>query len=199
MNLEYNLTRRFIVQTCEGREHYAQYLKEHIPELIVNYDDFTDSGAFKSTAWQNYLRGLLLAGTDPTVQMDDDIILCDDFYSKINNIIDQQPNDVIQFFSMRKDDLSIGSRYIAGSRFMMNQCVYLPKNMAQSIYLHAFEYEKNPHDFFVPIDLVMADFFKKNKIRYWNVVPNLVDHRIGKSAIDARRSSRRQSLTFKFQ
>lgn len=198
MDLEYNLTRRFIVQTCKGREHYAQYLQEYIPELIVNYDDFTDSGAFKSTAWQNYLRGLLLAGIDPTVQMDDDIILCDNFYSKINNIIDQRPNDVIQFFSMRKDDLSIGSRYIAGSRFMMNQCIYLPKNMARSIYLHALEYEKNPHDFFVPIDLVMADFFKKNKIRYWNVVPNLVDHRIGKSAIDARRSSKRQSLTFKF-
>ena len=41
------------------------------------------------------------------------------------------------------------------------------------------------------------DFSKDIKIKYWNVCPNLVDHKIMKSRIDPRRSSKRQSFTFK--
>lgn len=197
MNLEKNLIPLFIMQTCKGREQYVIENKNKIPNLIVNYDDFEDPGVFCSTAWKNYMRGLKIAGDEATVQMDDDIILCDNFYEKILNEINKRPNDVIQFFSMRKDDLTIGSRYISGARFMMNQCVYLPAGLAKKIYDFSKEYEKNPHDTMVPIDLVMATYFKQKKIKYWNCVPNLVDHIEGKSAIDKRRSSKRQSLTFK--
>ena len=45
-------------------------------------------------------------------------------------------------------------------------------------------------------DIMMADFFKMHKVKYWNVVPNLVDHKVMKSRIDPRRSSKRQSFTF---
>ncbi len=44
---------------------------------------------------------------------------------------------------------------------------------------------------------MVADFLKERHMRYYIHVPSLVEHRIGKSLIDPRRSSRRQSLTFR--
>ena len=73
--------------TCKGREHLAQRIKDQLPEVIINFDDFTDSGKFTTTAWYNYKRGWELAGDEPCVQMDDDIILTSDFKNKIDDRI----------------------------------------------------------------------------------------------------------------
>lgn len=187
---------KIIVNTCKGREQFVEYLKERIPDLIVNFDDFTDTGKFKSTAFFNYQRGWKLAGSDATVHLDDDILLCNNFTKKINEVISQRPNDVIQFFSMRKKDLEIGSRYENGANFMMQQCYYLPKGMSESIYNFSNEYYNKTNDKYCPSDGCMAEFFKRNKVKYWIHIPNLVDHRVAKSMI-GNRSSKRQSKTFK--
>lgn len=186
----------FIMQTCSGREHYVGENASKIPGLIINKDDFTDDNEFITTAWKNYLRGWQIAGDSPTVQMDDDIILCDRFYEHCISIITERPQDVIQFFSMRKDDLIKGSRYEPGYKFLMQQCYYLPAGMAGELYRFAKEYENSMTERGCPTDIAMQQFFKTHKIKYWNVVPNLVDHRIGKSAINPTRSSKRISLTF---
>ncbi len=129
---------------------------------------------------------------------EDDILLCDNFLNKINKAINERPNDVIQFFSMRKKDITEGSRYELGSNFLMHQCYYLPKGMSKKIYNYSFEFEDSceQDEHISPNDLVTRYYFKENKIKYWLHVPSLVDHRIAKSAIDPRRSSKRQSLTF---
>ena len=54
-------------------------------------------------------------------------------------------------------------------------------------------YEENPN----AMDFLVRDFLKDNKHKYWLVIPNLVQHQEGKSVIDPRRSSKRQSLYFK--
>jgi len=190
---------KFIMMTCDMRSERIDYYKKEIPNLILNKDDFPKeaSGKFNSTAWNNYLRGWELAGENPTVQMDDDIVLCNNFFNKINWIISLHPEDVIQFFSMRKDDLSIGTRYINGSKFMMQQCYYLPAGVAKGILSLKDEwYENGKEGDKAPTDLMMAEYFKRNKIKYLNYCPNLVDHIEGKSSIDSRRSSRRVSKTF---
>ena len=73
---------KFIMMTCDMRSERIEYYKNEIPDLILNKDDFPKkaSGKFTSTAWNNYLRGWELAGENPTVQMDDDIVLCDNFF-----------------------------------------------------------------------------------------------------------------------
>ena len=190
---------KYIMQTCLGRLKDETVYTNQIPGLIINKDDFPKeaSGKFKSTAWNNYLRGWELAGENPTVQFDDDIILCNNFFTKLNKVINENPNDVIQFFSMRIDDTRIGTRYVPGSKFMMQQCYYLPKGIAKGILESAPQYYTNCKDGHrAPTDLMMAEYFKKNKIKYLNYCPNLVDHAIMVSAIDSRRSSKRQSLTF---
>ena len=190
---------KFIMMTCDGREDFANYVIDRIPKLLISYDTFTDAGKFKNTSYRNAQQAWKMAGDDACVQLEDDIILCDNFVSKCIYVINQRPNDVIQFFSMRKKDLTEGSRYENGSNFLMHQCYYLPKGMAKEIYKYSIEFENEckQDEHISPNDLVTRYYFQKNKIKYWLHVPSLVDHRIAKSSIDSRRSSKRQSLTFK--
>ena len=190
---------KFILMTCDGREEFAQYVKDRIPKVLVSYDTFTDPGKFKNTSYRNAQQAWKMAGDDSCVQLEDDILLCDDFVKKCINAINERPNDVIQFFSMRKKDLTEGSRYENGSNFLMHQCYYLPKGMAKKIYEYSIEFEEQckQDEHISPNDLVTRYYFQKNKIKYWVHVPSLVDHRVAKSSIDPRRSSKRQSLTFK--
>ena len=131
--------------------------------------------------------------------MEDDIILCDNFYNKIMKVIAERPHDVIQFYSMRKKDLTVGSRYEYGGNFLCHLCYYLPQGMAKEVYKHSLEFEDSCEygEHRSPNDLVTRSYFQKHKIKYWLHIPNLVDHKVGKSMIDPRRSSKRQSLTFK--
>lgn len=190
---------KFIVMTCDGREDFIEYLSDNVKGLIVNHDDFPKDNPLVPPAWLNYQRGWQLAGESPTVQMDDDIIVTSDFRAKVLSEIHKRPNEVIQFFTMRKADLTIGSRYEHGSKFLMQQCYYLPAGMAKLVYEQSFvNAEKLGGNMVgVPTDTVVADVMRRLKMSYWVVVPNLVDHRVAKSAIDKRRSSKRQSLTFK--
>jgi GR25 family glycosyltransferase involved in LPS biosynthesis len=188
---------KYILTTCEGREHLAANIKAQIPEAIVNFDDFNDSGKFTSTAWFNYQRGWKLAGDSPCVQMDDDIILTSNFKEKITAVIEKYPNDIIQFFSMRKKDIDIGTRMETLSNFMMQQCYYLPCGVAAKIYEFSREFYEYTEDRFCPSDFVISDWGKRNKRTYVIYCPNLVDHMDTVSKIDKRRSSKRQSKTFK--
>jgi hypothetical protein len=133
------------------------------------------------------------------VQMEDDIILCANFQERCVAEIRQRPDELIQFFSMRKKDLTEGSRHIAGYSYLMNQCFYLPLGIAELALACFDEFERQRTDNHVGgTDSLIQYALKKSKLRYYNVVPNLVDHEVGTSAIDSRRSSRRQSLTFKY-
>lgn len=179
---------RFIMRTV-GDVDLTEYTSQ-IPNLEICKDT-------TKNAMDTFKKSLEMVGESASVNMEDDIILCKDFYNEIIKEIKKRPNDVIQFFSMRGDDLKVGSRYINGSLFMMNQCFYLPKGMSKELLEYMEEwsrYGEHPTGY----DILMADFFKKNKIKYWNVCPNLVDHKVCKSRINVRRSSKRQSLTFKY-
>ena len=178
---------RFIMRTTDEKL-CEPYLKD-IPNLEVCKDR-------KHDAMDTFRYSLEMTGEDACVNMEDDIVLCKDFMDKIMKEIEKRPNDVIQFFSMRNDDLTIGSRYIPGRTFCMNQCFYLPPGMSKELlaYMDIWDrYEEEPNAY----DYLMADYFKEHKIKYWNVCPNLVDHLPVKSRINPRRSTKRQSFTFK--
>lgn len=163
--------------------------KEAIPRLEIARDR-------KRDAMDTFRLSLEMAGDSPCVHLEDDIVLCSHFTDRVEAEIAKRPNDVIQFFSMRKDDLTVGSRYINGSLFCMNQCYYIPAKMGTALlaYMDVWDrYDDEPTAY----DYLMADFFKLNKIKYWNVCPNLVDHLPVKSRINPRRSTKRQSFTFK--
>ena len=171
-----------------------EHLKASIPRLIVVEDRIRN-------AMDTFRLGLAEAGTEASLQMQDDIILCKDFMQQVEAEIKQHPNDVIQFFSRKERDAELGSRYMAGRTFMFNQCVYFPAGISADLLKYAENpkigiwrgWDKDP----TGDDLIVADYLRINKRKYWLVVPNLCDHAQTESLINSRRSRYRQSLTFK--
>lgn len=193
---------KIIISTCKGRETMVAGLEEQIPSAIINYDDFpkeiTQQGNFSSTAWYNLQRAWNLAGESACLFLQDDIILTSDFERKVQEAISKYPNMVINFFSMRKKDLEQGTRVENGATFMYALAYYLPEGMSSKIYAASKIFEKETTEKWICADdSYIAIFLKSKKMKYVIHVPSLVEHRVAVSAIDKRRSSKRQSLTFK--
>jgi len=179
---------KWIVKAVPERADCVEYLQRHIPKLRVCWDE-------KRCAIDTFKRSLEMAGDDRCVHLEDDIWLTTDFTKKAIKEINTRPDAVIQFFSMRKKDLEIGSRW--DNNFLMNQCVYFPRGHSR-LMLEFFDgwWEQNQEDHPNGTDQMVCDFLKARREKYWIHVPNLVDHRQQKSVIDPRRSSKRMSKTF---
>jgi hypothetical protein len=179
---------RIIIKAVPSRQWMVDYLVSRIPHAEVCMDRNRD-------AFDTFNRALAMAGEDAAVHMEEDVILTRDFLTKIESVIAARPNTFIQFFSMRGADLTVGSRW--DRDFLMNQCFYAPPGYSRAI----LEYYPSWSEKWLAAhpngtDLMVRHFLKSRRERYWIHVPSLVDHRIARSEIDHRRSSRRQSLTF---
>jgi len=178
-----------MVTAHPARQEFVSYLKEQIPDLIVVMDQ-------DSNAMHTYLRALEMTGQNPCVILEDDVELTGNFCAKLDAAISERPDRVIQFFSMRKADIEIGSRWDTGSRFMMNQCTYFPAGYAAALRAFRETWDKREVQWRSGKDLLVAAFLKSRRERYWIHVPSLVQHRVTRSIIDRRRSMFRRSLTF---
>ena len=177
---------RIIVRAVRDRIGYIEYLQENLPEAEFCFD--TDRNAMHT-----FLSALKMAGDEPVVHMEEDVLIAPNFKSRLEAAIAERPDTVIQFFSMRKADLEVGSRM--DGNFLMGQCFYLPAGYSRKILEFYPTWEDLPkHP--TGLDTMVGAFLKKRKEKYWIHIPNLVDHRIGASAIDPRRSSKRISKTF---
>ena len=179
---------QYIICTVEERKEYVDEVKKVIPNLIEVKDECRSH-------MDTYRRAMMRSQNKATVFLEDDIILTSNFIEKIESAINERPTDVIQFFSMRKADIEVGSRY--DNNFIANLCFYVPKNFTYK-YLKFFNewIPKNPQDP-TASDLAFRAYLKKIKKRYWIHVPNLVEHREVKSVINPKRSTKRQSKTFR--
>ena len=169
------------------RQPIVEYLAMHIPNLEVVWD--TEGHAFHT-----FLAACVAAGDEPCVRLEDDVVLTKNFETKIQAVVDQVPANIVQFFSRSKYDGVKGSRWKGGGTFSMNQCYYLPAGM--STRLHRYYHDGWTRRVEDPMgyDTMMAEMLKGE--RYWVQVPSLVNHVVGKSAIDYRRAHTRQSTTF---
>lgn len=142
-----------------------------------------------------FLKVLSTAGEDPVIVLQDDVQLVEGWREAIEDVIAEHPDDVCQFFSLRKSDLTEGARYVAGSNYLMNQCYYLPATYARQIGEYAQQFfADNPGH--TGDDTAIGKWLASRKERYWHHVPSLVQHYQWPSAINGRRSSKRQSPTF---
>ena len=148
---------KYIAMTCQGREWMLDHHRKQIPELEVAFDHFEDTG-LNDKAYQNFIQSLEMADPEQgSIHMEDDIFLTRDFKAKAEKAIAERPDDVIQFFSMRKKDLSEGSRYEYGRTFCMNQCFYLPAGMAGKLATHLKTFNIERKELGSPYDIGMAD------------------------------------------
>mgnify|MGYP003625958657 FL=1 len=180
---------KILIKAVPSRVEFIEYLKKNLPQAEFCMDE-------KQSAIHTFLKSLRMSSNEPCIHMEEDVIITQNFYEKIHKVISEKPNNFIQFFSMRKKDITEGSRW--DNNFLMNQCYYSPKNYSKQMLEYfptwaAKKLKDHPNG----TDQMICDWLKDRKEKYWIHCPSLVDHRIAKSVIDPRRSSKRQSLTFK--
>lgn len=176
-----------VIRTCEGREEYLAYLVKRIPGAIVVKDKTRN-------AMDTFRSALEVVGDGRSVHMEDDVILTEGFLDKLKEGIGDGSN-VVQFFSIRRSDQTLGTRTEPGRTFLMGQCFYLPSGMSAEILRFSRNWpglDLHP----TGLDTMIGDFLRIRKMKYVMHVPSLVQHRKCRSAIDPRRSSSRQSPTF---
>jgi hypothetical protein len=146
-------------------------------------------------AMTTFLTALGYVGDDAALHLEDDIELTAGFNDKAAAVLAEHPDDVVQFFSNRAGDVTVGSRWEPGRSFMMNQCFYLPAGMSRDLLAYAPTWrrrEEHPTGY----DLMLADFLKDAGLLYWLHVPSLVQHMPWRSEINSRRSAVRASRTY---
>jgi hypothetical protein len=180
---------RYIVTAMPQRLESVKELKFQIPHLEIVWDRHKD-------AMETFLRACAESGDDGVIRLEDDVEVTSNFCVKAEAIIEQIPNTVIQFFSRRKEDATIGSRWRSGATFLCNPCFYTPPSVNKGILEFAPQWKELNPQHPTGTDLLVAGYLKSQGMRYWNHVPSLVQHRIMKSLIYPSRSSKRQSTTF---
>lgn len=181
---------RIIIKAVPGhRQADAEYLQQHLPAAEWCWDE-------TRSHMDTFMRSLTLAGGDACVHMEDDVILTQNFTEQLHQEIATRPDVVIQFFSRRSKDLTEGSRW--DNSFIMNQCSYFPPGYSAAIAEHFAAWKAGGHLAKDPngSDLMIRHWLRSRRERYWIHVPNLVEHRVARSLINSRRSTKRQSLTF---
>jgi len=181
---------RYLVRSVPQREGWLPALQAEIPDLEIVRDRTRNS-------LDTFLLTLLTAGDDPVVLMEDDIEPCRGLQAKVEAEIAKRPQCVVNFFSRRKEDLTIGSRWMSGREYLYNQCVYMPPGYCRRIYEFCPLWKERTDHPKGGTDSMVADWLKATKQRWWVHVPSLVQHRVSVSAIDPRRARARQSPTFR--
>jgi hypothetical protein len=127
-----------------------------------------------SDRFSTFLDALKAAKGRASLHMEASVYLAPDFKQVVDREVAEKPDKVIQFFSMRKDDVEKGSRY--DSSFMMTSCFYLPEGKAEELYEYTVawktepQHKDNPH-----YDEAIASWIKYTKEKYWICCPNPVD------------------------
>lgn len=145
-------------------------------------------------AWHTWSMVLGSLGDGAGIVLEDDALPVPGWLTLAERAVEEHPDDLIQFFSLRKSDIAKGSGYRPASSFLMNQCLYYPPGFARDLLAFSRNWhEENRHEHPTGYDICTADFLKSRKQRYWMHVPSLVDHEKWRSEINSRRPRNRQA------
>jgi hypothetical protein len=180
---------RYIVRAMPEREQFLAPIRAELPALEVVWDR-------SRNAIETWLAALECAGNDAAIHLEDDILPTRGLLAKLDRAIIEHPDHVIQFFSLRRADRQLGSRWMAGSSFLMLQCCHLPPGYSAELLAYYPHWPRRHTEPGGP-DVHIKDWLvHRGGERYWLHVPSLVQHLAVRSLIDPRRSSHRQSPTF---
>lgn len=178
------------VPWAQKRIHNIGLIKRQVPDLEIVWDE-------KEDPFDTWTRLLEIAGDDPIIVLEDDVVLAPEWQTRVEEAIAEHPHDVIQFFSVKKKDAKEGSRWMPGSSFLMNQCHYFPAGDAARLRVFLDHWQQmDPEYARTGHDEGTARWLQSEKRRYWLHVPSLVQHESWVSEINSRRPRNRQSATF---
>ena len=152
---------------------------------------------FAGNAMETFLKSCEMSKDEDSLNMEDDIILTENFLAKAMEQINMTPAMFISFFTL-KNSIEKTSM-VAGRTFCMHQCVYQPAWLNKGVleYYPTWKETKRGKENPTGNDLLVADYLASKSMNYILYQPSLVQHMIMKSRINPKRSTKRQSKTFK--
>ncbi len=162
----------YFLRTVPGeRQEIVTYIKDRIPSVQLAKDGW--GSAFINMMMSYHIQSM--AGVD-AVHLEDDIVLTQDFEEKVAEAVEGKRGQIVQLFSIKhKRDQALGSRWESSSTFSMNQCYCVPGVMAEALVAFHSGWQKRSSTG-GGCDLVLREFMKAYRIRYFLHVPSLVQH-----------------------
>lgn len=117
-------------------KYFVRTTEERTFDYDLNYELLVDKEKKPVESFINQLRYISQYNS---VLLEDDLILCENFKDKIEDVIRQYPNDIINFFYNPTSYFT--THYV--TKYCWNQCTYYPKDIALKI---ADEMEKIYND-----------------------------------------------------
>jgi len=113
-------------------KYFVRTTNDRIFEYNLEYETLVD---LERKPVKSFIEQLKYISQWNSVLLEDDLILCKDFKARIEGVIKQYPDKVINFFTRPNDWYTTH----ASNNFLYNQCTYYPKGLAMDI---ALEMEK---------------------------------------------------------
>lgn len=121
---------RYFIRTTGERKLDESISRELGEDYTLLVDTEHNSG-------KAYLEQMLIISEYPSVFMEDDIILCKDFKNRIEKVINEHPDEIINFFTFPTTYMKTSVQNF----HCYNQCCYFPKGLPKK--LHDTIFEKN--------------------------------------------------------
>lgn len=139
----------------------------------VNYDlDYIELCDTKNEYIQSYIDALYKISDYNAVLLEDDCVLCKNFKEEIEKVINEHPNDIINFFSF--PDRYITSHY--STKFNYNQCTYFPKGIIKTFIPDMQERYNTHKNIFKSYGSLLNIMLALNGIAHYVYRPCLVQH-----------------------
>ena len=107
-------------------KYFVRTTEERTFDYDLNYELLVDKEKKPVESFINQLRYI---SQYDSVLLEDDLILCENFKGKIEEVIKQYPNDIINFFY--KPTTYFTTHYT--TKYCWNQCTYYPKGVALTV------------------------------------------------------------------
>jgi hypothetical protein len=153
--------------------------------------------------YDTFLSALEYAAGAPAIHLEDDVALTSSWREKVEAVVCEHSNEVIQFFSRHGDDADKGPRRMPASTFWWSTCFYVPARFSRSLASFGRGWDSEgyalAHDTRGTrpmFDVMVHAFLAQTRETYWLHVPSLVQHLDWESVVNPRRSRKRQSETF---
>lgn len=134
-------------QAPQERKDNVEVLKTALSNNVYVYTGGTN-------ACINWINILKVYKNDSLLLLEDDIRLCNDFLTNVNNAINQYPNYVLNFHYNEGNTVT---KPVNTLRYTWNQCVYFPKEIVSKLiepsedFLKHYTYYVNKNDYAMQI------------------------------------------------
>lgn len=153
-------------------------------------EDFTLLIDFEHKPVESFINQLSIISDYDSVLLEDDIILCHNFKQRIEDVISQYPNRIVNFFNATYRYYPIHE----SDAFAYNQCTYYPKGLAAKV-SQCMKQIDSQFKIRYQYDVLEGKALKQLGIKFIKYKPCLVQH-IDKATLIQSHHTPRRSIFF---